>query len=258
MSESLISQARRLRMKTIERSLGPGHHLGACLSAIEIVTAIFARIDNDQAGKFILSKGHAYLPYYLALVERGVLREDPSMPAPLVGDLIGHPCRQLAPGVIVSTGSLGQGLSIAMGLGIAGNMSGSKEKVYVLAGDGELQSGQSWEALGFAARHSLSNVCVVVDANSFQADGPTPPALDSGHPRALASLGLRVEFCDGHDASALYAALDEFHMEKCQVIFARTTKGKGVSFMENSPEWFTGALSEYEMKAAVAEVQGAR
>ena len=252
-----------LRIKTLASSKGLHHHLGGCLSCIEILVAVFdvAETAGSQARDFVvLSKGHAAIPYYHLLEELGLVKaEDLRDLNQLGGILLGHPCSVTAPrGVDFSTGSLGMGLSYGVGLAYALRLRRDLRKVFVIVGDGELQEGVVWEALLFLAQHRLDNICIVVDKNGLQTDGRTidivniDRALD-----ALPSLGLTVHRCDGHDVHALRAAVTP-PWSGPTVVIADTIKGCGVSFMENRVEWHSGVISDADLERAMAELSASK
>ena len=243
-------------------------HPGGSLSCVEILAALYfdvMRVDPQSPGdpdrdRFLLSKGHAAPALYSVLAERGYF--DPALLPTLrqLGSpLQGHPHMESLPGLDCSSGSLGQGLSIANGLALAAKQTGRSYRTYCLLGDGEVQEGQIWEAAMTAAQFKLDNVCAIVDDNGVQLDGPTDEIcrvepLDE----KFKAFGWRVIPVDGHDVDALIAAFRQAEAVKGQptVLIAQCVKGKGVSFMENQCAWHGKAPNKEELAAALAEVEG--
>lgn len=253
--DELRKRAAALRKETLRASLGPGHHLGGALSCIEVLTALyFSVLVGNIAPHFVMSKGHALVPLLLAIESSGTVASPiRNVRRP---DLIGHPNHVQMPGVEVSTGSLGQGLSIGVGIAFGEHLAASGRGCIVLVGDGEMQEGQSWEAIAFAGVHCLKNLCVIVDANGAQADGNVPALLQQALPKQLEALGFEVIDCDGHDFSHLIPAITTLGLSRPRAIIANTLKGKGVSFMEQAPEWFTGTLDAISLERALSELEG--
>lgn len=248
---------------------GSGHP-GGSLSSTEIIAALFfAKLRFDprnprwpERDRFILSKGHAAPVLYAALARCGYFPlEDLSRLRKLGSHLQGHPDQTMTPGVEVSTGSLGNGFSFAQGVALAGKLDGASYHVYALLGDGELDEGQVWEAALFAAHHKLDNLTAIVDANGIQNDTfvqdilVTEPIVDKWR-----AFGWHVLEIDGHDVGAILDALDTATATVGQptAIICRTVKGKGVSFMENNPEYHGKAPTKQELEAALAELDAAR
>lgn len=262
----LKEKAQWLREQTLEYSYGVPHHLGGSLSCIEILTALYYGImggKNARAPgcpKFVLSKGHACIPLYIILADLGLIEvQELKRIMSMGGRLLGHPCRTTTPGIDVSTGSLGQGLSFAVGMGFGLRRLRACTNVYALLSDGELQSGQTWEALLFLSQHRLNNVHVVIDYNGFQADGPLSKivSLDPLSDK-LEALGFCVEECDGHDLEQLLAFLQRDTQERVAILIAHTIKGKGVSFMENNNSWHSGTFGKDAYEQAVQELSKSR
>jgi len=258
----LEDKARWLRQQTVKYSFGVPHHLGGSLSCIEILIGLYYGLKSDESGndigqtKFVLSKGHACIPLYIVLadlqmIEAAELEKMMSMG----GRLLGHPCRSTTNGIDVSTGSLGQGLSFAIGMGLGARASRQDARICALLGDSELQSGQVWEALLFLSQHKLANVRAVIDFNKFQADGSLHEIV-SIDPLAnkLRSLGLQVSECDGHDISQIIRFFRCDVVDRPAVLIAHTTKGKGVSFMEHDNAWHSGTLSPELYRKAMEEL----
>lgn len=267
----LKEKAYQLRRDILESITAAGSgHPGGSLSCVEILTALFfhklrydPRNPNWQGrDRFILSKGHAAPALYSALAEAGYFpREDLLSLRKLGSFLQGHPDQRLTPGVEVSTGSLGQGFSFAQGMAMAAKMEGQPFRVYALISDGEMEEGQIWEAALFAAHHHLDNLTGFVDVNGIQNDGFTKNIL-STEPVAdkWRAFGWHVAEVDGHNLRALLEAIDEAAETRGQpsMIVCRTTKGKGVSFMENSPQWHGNAPNREQLAQALAELEQAR
>jgi transketolase len=264
-SDTLADKARRLRVLVLHmihdapRS-HPGHP-GGSLSSAEIVATLYFGVLNvrpEEPGwpdrdRFVLAKGHCAPVVYAALAERGffptawlgTLRRPGSM-------LQGHPDMRKTPGIDMSTGSLGQGLSAAVGMALAGKMDGRAYRVFALLSDGELDEGQTWEAAMTAHKYALGNLTAVVDVNGLQNDGCTRDIMPLGDLRAKwSAFGWDVVEVDGHDVAALLAALQAAHPGTPRMVLARTTKGKGVAFMENRVEWHAGAISDSQLVEAL-------
>lgn len=268
MSPDLSPLCRTLRQDILKmiHAAGSGHP-GGSLSAVEILATLYfdvmhldpAHPDDPDRDRFILSKGHAAPALYCALAHKGYF--DPAiLPTlrQLGSPLQGHPHMESLPGLDCSSGSLGQGLSIANGLAIAARQQGKTYRTYCLMGDGEVQEGQVWEAAMTAAHFGLDNVCAIVDNNGVQLDGTTAEIMGV-EPLAdkFRSFGWHVIEADGHDLTALRLAFRLAAATKGRptVIIAQTVKGKGVSFMENLCAWHGKAPNPDELAAALAEIQ---
>ncbi len=266
--EELKEIARRLRVRIIEMSAAAGSgHPSTALSSVEIITALhFSRLswDPQDAGRpdrdrFILSKGHGVPVLYAAYAEAGVLPEEELATLRRTGSrLQGHPDPVRLPFVEAATGSLGQGLSIAMGLALAAKVDRADWRTYCMLGDGEIQEGQVWEAAMSAPKFELDNLCAIVDFNKIQQTGTVEQMLHTLNPVAdkWRSFSWHVIEIDGHDLPAVLDALDEAAATsgKPTVIVAHTVKGKGVSFMENSDSWHGKAPSEEQKQQAIEEI----
>lgn len=240
-------------------------HTGGSLSLVEILSALYFCKLNHKPGnpdwpkrdKVILSKGHGCPALYAILALAGYFpREELWSLRKLGSRLQGHPQLGL-PGIEASTGSLGQGLSIANGMALANKMDGINSKIYCVMGDGETNEGQIWEAAMTAAHHCLSNVCGIIDFNKLQIDGPCSDVKGlEPYAEKWRSFGWRVIETDGHDFKALLGALDEAAAakNKPQIIIAHTIKGKGVSFMENQVRWHGIAPKKEELEKALKEL----
>ncbi len=266
--QELEDKARAIRTEIIEMLAEAGSgHPGGSLSAVEIVTALYFHVmrlrpeepDWPERDRFVLSKGHAAPLLYAALAEKGFFPKEELLTLRKLGSrLQGHPAYGKLPGVEASTGSLGQGLSIGLGMALAGRIDRRSYRVYVLLGDGESEEGQIWEAAMAAAHYRADNLTAVLDYNGLQIDGPIAEVLSPlPFPEKWRSFGWEVREVDGHDFGEL---LDAFEWAKGvrgrpSVIIARTVKGKGVSFMENAVDWHGKAPSKEQAEQAIAEIQ---
>jgi transketolase len=241
-------------------------HPGGSLSAVELlVTLYFDKFQHDPANPdwsdrdhFILSKGHAAPVLYSVLAECGYTPKDELNNLRKLGSIYqGHPDVRFMPLLDASTGSLGQGLSFALGMGAAAKLDGRKSRIYCVLGDGEIQEGQIWEAAMFGAYHNVTNVLPIVDYNRIQLDGFVKDIMEI-EPLAAKweSFGYHVLDVDGHDIPALQAAFDDAaaRTDKPSVLIARTVKGKGVSFMEDNPKFHGSAPSQEQLEKALAEL----
>ncbi len=242
-------------------------HPGGSLSIADILTYLYFEKmnvdpqtpDDPNRDRLVLSKGHAAPALYSVLAERGyfdkslltTLRKTDSI-------LQGHPDMKIVPGVDMSSGSLGQGISAACGMALAAKLDGKSYRTYAIVGDGESQEGEVWEACMFAAHYGLDNLCVIIDNNGLQIDGAVaevmnPDPLDE----KLVAFGFNVISIDAHDFEAIEWALDvaaEFK-GKPTAIVAHSVKGKGVSFMENKVSWHGSAPNDEQCAAALAELE---
>jgi transketolase len=268
------SKAARMRSDIVEMIAAAGSgHPGGSLSAADIVATLYfgGVLRHDPANpswperdRFILSKGHAAPVLYSALAESGYFGRDHLATLRKLGSILqGHPDSKKTPGVEVSTGSLGQGLSIACGLaaglrgGEVAEPTAGDRTVFVLLGDGELQEGSVWEGAMFASHEGLSNLIAIVDNNGLQIDGACNQIMCLGDIAAkFVAFGWHAIECDGHDVEALAAAFEQAkaHADGPVVIVASTVKGKGVSFMEGDAGWHGKAPSAEQTAAALAEL----
>ena len=241
-------------------------HPGGSLSAADIFTYLYfeeLNIDPKDPKKpdrdrFVLSKGHTAPGLYSALALRGYFPvEDLKTLRHLGSYLQGHPCMQHIPGVDMSSGSLGQGISAATGMALGAKLDQSDVRVYTLLGDGEIQEGQFWEACMYAGAHKLGNLIGIVDSNKIQLDGRVSEVLDTGDLQAkFEAFGFFVQSIDGHDVAAISDAIDRAKAEtgRASMIIANTVKGKGVSFMENTCKWHGRVPTDEEFAAAFEEL----
>ena len=262
--------ATRVRMGVIEAThSAKSGHPGGSLSAADVLTYLYFKVlnvdtENPQdptRDRFVLSKGHAAPALYSVLAERGffpvqdltTLRHDGSY-------LEGHPNMNTVPGVDMSTGSLGQGVSCAAGMAKAAKYLKQDEvRVYTLLGDGEIEEGEVWEAFLFAAHYKLDNFCAIIDLNGLQIDGATKDVMNTEPVDAkMRDFGFHVVSIDGHDFAQIENAFAEFHARKGAgvptAILMHTTKGKGVSYMENNVGWHGKAPNDEEYKVAMDEL----
>jgi transketolase len=235
-------------------------HPGGSLSCVEILSTLYFEamsIDTYKANRdcCVLCKGHAAPALYAVLAHRGFFPTEELITLRKLGSrLQGHPDMRKTPGVDASTGSLGQGESIAVGLSLGQRLQGSNRKVYAVVGDGEMQEGQFWEAMMSAAHYKLSNLTVIIDHNGLQIDGTNDQVMSLGSiQKKMEAFGFYVIEVNGHDIEELLAAYAlETSQPKC--IIANTVKGKGVSFMENQVGWHGKAPNADEVRQALAEL----
>ena len=260
-----------LREKIVRMiGVGKAGHLGGSSSLAEIVTALYfehmrydrKNIRDPNRDRFVLSKGHAVLVQYAALIELGVIpREELTKVKTLNGMLQGHPDIDKTPGLEAVTGSLGQGLSIALGMALALRLDKSPARVFVVMGDGELSEGQLWEAAMAAPKYGIDNLVGFVDRNRIQATGPTKEIFDIPEiEEKWKAFGWNVLTIDGHDVVAVLGALEKAAQTKGKptVIIANTVKGKGISFAENTAAFHNGIMSREQYDTALAEIEAAR
>ena len=245
-------------------------HPGGSLSATEYFAYLYGkemRVNPknpkaDDRDRFVLSKGHCAPGLYATLANAGFFPVEDLLTLRKLGSYLqGHPNMNLTPGVDMSSGSLGQGISTACGMAKAAKFLGKDINVYTLLGDGEVEEGQVWEATMFAAHYKLDNLCIAVDVNGLQIDGKTSDIMNSAPlDKKFSAFGCNVIEIDGHDFDALESAFETFHAthDKPTVILLRTVKGKGVSFMENQVGWHGKAPNDDELKIALAELADAR
>jgi transketolase len=265
--EDLQGIARKLRRHVISMisTAGSGHP-GGSLSAADIVTALYFRVMRHDPSnphwpdrdRFILSKGHAAPVLYAALAECGYFPLEWLTTLRKTGTCLqGHTDSRLTPGVDMSAGSLGQGLSVGIGMALAARLDRKDYRTYVLLGDGECQEGQVWEAAMFAPNYSLDNLTAIVDYNGLQLDGFTRQIMDlEPFVEKWRSFKWEVLQVDGHDMHQLVEALNKAAQVKGKpvVIVARTVKGKGVSFMENNVDWHGKAPDRAQTEIALQEL----
>ena len=247
---------------------GSGHP-GGSLSAADYLTYLYNKEmkvnpknpkDNTR-DRFVLSKGHGAPALYAVLARKGFFPVEDLMTLRQIGShLQGHPNMNSTPGVDMSTGSLGQGLSVAAGMAKGAKYLGLDSNVYALEGDGELAEGEIWEALMFAAHYKLDNLCIAVDVNGLQIDGKTKDVMNSEPlDKKFEAFGCNVIKIDGHNFDELEKAFEFFHSNrnsgKPTVILMKTVKGKGVSFMENVADWHGKAANQAQLEQALKELR---
>lgn len=244
-------------------------HPGGSLSAAEMFTYLYnreLRVDpadprNENRDRFVLSKGHTAPGLYSALAYRGFFPVEDLLTLRHIGSYLqGHPNMNTVPGVDMSTGSLGQGISAAAGMAKGAKYLNKDINVYTLLGDGEIAEGEVWEALMFAAHYHLDNLCVIIDLNGLQIDGRTCDVMNSAPvDEKCKAFGCNVVTIDGHDFGQIEEAFAAFHActDRPTCILMHTTKGKGVSFMENQVGWHGKAPNDEEYKIAMDELEKA-
>ena len=267
---TLAKHACRIRMGVIEgtHSAGCGHP-GGSLSIADVLSYLyFKEMHVDPADphkadrdRLVLSKGHAAPALYAALAERGFFPVEELKTLRKIGSrLQGHPNMNETPGVDMSTGSLGQGISAACGMALGAKHAGSSVNVFAILGDGEVEEGECWEAFMFAAQYKLSNLCVMIDRNRLQIDGSTETVMSSEPLEdRLCAFNFNTLTISGHDFDQIDAAIAAFHAEneKPTCIILDTTKGQGVSFMSNVVGWHGKGPNDAEYQAAMAELNAA-
>ncbi|MBR6595205.1 MAG: transketolase [Oscillospiraceae bacterium] len=241
-------------------------HPGGSMSATELFTYLYNKELNidpanpkwEDRDRFVLSKGHCAPGLYAALAHRGFFPVEDLLSLRKVGSYLqGHPNMNTVPGVDMSTGSLGQGISAACGMALAAKYQNKDYRVYTLLGDGETQEGQVWEACMFASHYKLDNLVVIIDNNGLQIDGDITKVMNPyPYKEKLEGFGFHVEAIDGHDFAQIEAALNTARTVKGQptAIVMSTVKGKGVSFMENNAGWHGVAPNDAQYAQAMAEL----
>ncbi len=264
----LAIKAVHLRKRTLEAIFDAGAgHTGGGLSCLDILNVLYNRILNVSPEKFssptrdryVQSKGHCVEALYAVLADRGFFPEaDLKTICHYQSHYVGHPTRHI-PGIEMNTGALGHGLPICIGMALAGKMDSAPYRVFTLLGDGELAEGSNWEAGLAAAHYKLDNLTAIIDHNTLQISGHTRDVM-SNEPldEKWRAFGWAVKVVNGHDYAALTEALSKpAEIGKPTCIIANTTKGKGVSFMENVAKWHHGVPSDAELKQALAELDAA-
>ncbi len=268
-SDKMKTDCLRIRNEIVDaiHNAGSGH-TGGSLSCVEILWTLFSEVMRHRPAepnwpgrdKFVLSKGHAAPALYTVLGEQGYF--DLALLSTLRrtgSQLQGHPDMRKLPGVEMSAGSLGMGISVGVGMALAARLAGSDSRTYVLVGDGEMQEGQNWEALMSANKFKLANLVVIVDNNGVQLDGTTEeimPMLDIA--AKLRAFGFEVLGCDGHNCASMHEALGWAGQatDAPRAIVADTVKGKGVSFMEGQSAWHGKPISVEDYAVAKQELEG--
>ena len=266
----LAELARHVRVGIIEAVYHAGcGHPGGSLGIADILTYLYfreMRVDPqnpkwEARDRFVLSKGHTAPALYATLAERGFFpTEELKTLRQIDSRLQGHPDMKHIPGVDMSTGSLGQGISSACGMALAGKITGADYRVYTVVGDGESEEGQVWEAAMFAAHYKLDNLVAVIDWNGLQIDGPVAEVMNpTPHDEKLRAFGWHVISINGNDFDEIEAAFREARTVsgKPTAIIARTVKGRGVSYMENAVEWHGAAPKEEQYRIALRDLGAA-
>lgn len=265
--ELRAARGRLLALEMVYRAASG--HIGGSLSAMDALTELYfeeLRVDpanpqDPERDRFVMSKGHCTPALYAVLALRGYFpQKQLELFRSIDGHMSGHPDMVNVPGVDMSTGSLGQGLACAGGMALAGKIDGKGYRVYALMGDGEIEEGEIWEAAMAAAKYKLDNLCGLVDVNGLQIDGATADVMPSEPLDAkFAAFGWHVIKADGHDFDSLRAALKQARETQGQpsVILMKTTKGKGVSYMENNAGWHGKAPNAEQYEAGRAELEAA-
>ena len=266
--ELLQSVAKKIRVGIIESThAAKSGHPGGSLSITDVMTYLyFSEMNVDPKNpsdpcrdRFVMSKGHCAPALYSTLAQKGYFPVEELITLRKIGSrLQGHPDMTLTPGVDMSAGSLGLGISSAAGMALAAKMDGKDYRVYTVIGDGESEEGQVWEACMFAAHYKLDNLCVIIDWNGLQIDGTVEEVMNpTPHDKKLEAFGFHVISIDGHDFNAIEAAFNEAKSVKGKptAIIAKTVKGKGVSFMENKVNWHGSAPNDEQYEQALAELK---
>lgn len=242
-------------------------HPGGSMSCLDLVTALYFNVmhvdtqnpQNPDRDRFVMSKGHCSPALYPVLALRGFFPvDDLHMFRRIDGHMSGHVEMHHVRGVDMSTGSLGQGVSAAVGMALGGKLNHKDYRVYAVMGDGELDEGQGWEAFMSAAKYKLDNLCVIVDVNGLQIDGATKDVMPlEPLDQKFAAFGFHVITINGHDFDQILSAYQEAAATKGQptVILAKTVKGKGISFMENDAGWHGKAPNDQQLEQAVSELK---
>ena len=264
---ALLKKAAQIRLNIIDEvHAAKSGHPGGSLSITDVMTYLyFAEMNVDPKNpadpdrdRLVLSKGHTAPALYATLAEKGYFpREELLKLRKLDSFLQGHPDMKHTPGVDMTTGSLGLGISAACGMALAARVQGKAYRTYAIVGDGESEEGQVWEAAMFAAHYKLDNFCLVIDWNGLQIDGPVEKVMNpTPHDKKLEAFGFHVIVADGHNFDAIEAAFTEAKTVKGKptAIIFKTVKGKGVSFMENQVGWHGSAPNDEQHAAAIAEI----
>ncbi len=266
-TKQLALTAAKARLLGLDMVYGAASgHLGGSFSAMDLLTVLYQNVmqvdpadpSDPDRDRFVLSKGHCTPALYPTLALRGYFpTEELKLFRSVNGHMSGHAEMHHVKGVDMSTGSLGQGISAAVGMALAGKLDRKNYRVYTLLGDGEIEEGQVWEAAMSAAKFHLDNLCAIVDVNGLQIDGATADVMPSEPlDKKWEAFGWHVISCDGHDYQAIEAAFEQARAVKRQptVLLARTVKGRGVSFMENNAGWHGKAPNAEQYEQAKAEL----
>ncbi|WP_026653793.1 transketolase [Butyrivibrio proteoclasticus] len=263
---SLKEHAKNIRKNSLlmANRCGTNAHLGGGLSLVEALTVLYGAVMNskdlpyDEKDKFILSKGHGVLGFYAALAEFGIIDKELLDTFLQDGsDLIAHPVMNTDLGIEASSGSLGQGISMAIGLALSAKRKGYSYQTYVLCGNGESNEGSVWEACMSAVNYELDNFTLFLDNNHMQSDGTSESVMNISdkYSGMLDALGFQVIEIDGNDIEQVYDAFLIPHQKgKPKAIIGNTIKGKGVSYMENNNDWHHNRLTNEQLESALAEI----
>ena len=267
--EALAEKARKIRIDLLQEVYyGKSGHIGSSLSCADILAVLYFNEMNidpqdpkaESRDRFVLSKGHASEALYATLAERGYFpKEDLITFRHIDSPFQGHPDMNKVPGVDMTTGSLGQGLSAANGMALASKIDKQGFRVYCLMGDGELEEGQVWEAAMTSSQYELDNICAIIDCNGLQLTGKTEEIKSLNYEsieQKFRSFGFNTIVIDGNNIESIMQAFSIAERTKGMpsVIIAKTIKGKGVSFMENNNEWHGKSLSDEDYKKALEEL----
>jgi len=266
-TRALLEKSKALRTDIIEMLYRcQSGHPGGSLSCVEILMALYYRVANVDAknpgwemrDRIVLSKGHGCPALYAILADKGYFsREDLWSLRQIDSHLQGHPDMRKTPGVDVSTGSLGQGASVAVGLALAARLKKASYKVYAVLGDGEIQEGMVWEAAMSAAHYRLDNLVFILDHNGLQIDGPNDHVMSLGDiVGKFAAFGFECRKVNGHDIDEIAEAMSDVPEGKPLFVLAETVKGRGVSFMENNAGWHGKPMNAEEYSKAIEELKG--
>lgn len=266
--EALKKIAKEVRKGIIEEVYNAkSGHPGGSLSCADILTVLYfnqmniddKKPDDENRDRLVLSKGHASPALYSVLAQKGYFDKEKLQTFRKIGsNLQGHPDMKKIPGVDMTTGSLGQGLSVAVGMAIASKMNKAGCKIYCIVGDGEIEEGQIWEATMAASKNELDNLCVILDNNNLQIDGEIDKVGGMNNiTEKFLSFGFNVINIDGHNIDSIIDAFTTARQTKGKptIIIAKTIKGKGISFMENKASWHGKAPSEEEYNMAMSELK---
>lgn len=265
---AIANFSKRLRLSVIKTAFatnGKNAHIGGALSMCDIVAVLFKKIMyvnkedpiDKKRDRFILSKGHSVLSYYAALREVGFISEAELANYEGVDTfLFGHPVKNPKKGIEFSTGSLGMGLSLGLGVALANNLKNLESKVYVILGDGECNEGAVWEAAMAVPKFKLNNIFVIIDKNNFQQTGSTDEIMPNRNlDRKWLEFGWDVKSIDGHNINQIISSLSEdFINDKPRAVIANTVKGKGVSIFENNNKWHHGLITKNDYDLAINEI----
>jgi transketolase len=262
---NVMAKAMRQKILEISHTCNQSAHLGGGLSMVEIMSVLYGRVLRfdpknprwQNRDRFILSKGHGVLGYFPALLLSGIISDEVIKTFKTNGsDLIAHPVMNLDLGIESSNGSLGQGLSMGVGIALAAKKKQSEFNTYIYMGDGECNEGSVWEAVMSAAQLGLDNLTAIVDYNKLQSDGDARQIIDLADLAAkFKSFGWDVQEIDGHDIAQIVNAFEAPRVVGCpRVLVAHTVKGKGISFMENNNEWHHNRLTKANYDLALAEL----